>query len=76
MIYRYANAAGLVAEANTILTYADAENVSDWAKEAVSWLTTHGILNGRLGNRFDPRGNATRAEVSAVLARYVALVNG
>ena len=33
-----------------------------------------GIIGGKDGNRFDPTGNATRAEVAAVLHRYVELV--
>ncbi|MDD2972558.1 MAG: hypothetical protein PHE02_10555, partial [Lachnospiraceae bacterium] len=32
-----------------------------------------GILMGKDNNRFDPKGTATRAEVSAVLHRFVEL---
>lgn len=33
-----------------------------------------GILAGKDGNRFDSKGTATRAEVAAVLRRFVEIV--
>ena len=33
-----------------------------------------GIVKGKDGNRFDPQGNATRAEISIVLHRFVEIV--
>lgn len=71
MIYRYAKALGLVKATNTDLPFADAASVNEWAAEAVSWLSANGILIGKPGNVVDPSGNATRAEVSAVLERFV-----
>lgn len=71
MIYRYAKALDLVKTTKTDLPFADADSISEWATEAVSWLTANGILIGKPGNLADPTGNATRAEVSAVLERFV-----
>lgn len=71
MIYRYAKALELVKDGKTELAFVDADSVNDWAAEAVSWLTANGILIGKPGNVLDPQGNATRAEVSAVLERFV-----
>lgn len=45
-----------------------------WAKDAVKAMQQAGILTGKDGNRFDPKGTATRAEVAAVLRRFVEIV--
>ena len=72
MIYRYAGLKGLVkGEAPAELTYTDADQVSDWAYEAVAWMTANGLLIGRQNHDVDPLANATRAEVATVLARFV-----
>ena len=47
--------------------------MSDWAQEAVSALTSAGILSGKQENRFDPKGNATRAEMAIVFQRIMKL---
>jgi len=40
----------------------------------VNALVAQGILGGKPGNLFDPRGTAVRAEVAAVLHRFAAAV--
>jgi hypothetical protein len=54
------------------ITFADAGDISDYAKEPVKALVMQGIINGKPNNRFDPKGNATRAEFAAMLHRYAA----
>ena len=66
MLYRYAGGA---AEAGT-LSFADADMVSGWARDAVAWAADKGILTGRSAERLDPKGSATRAEVAAMLMRF------
>lgn len=56
------------------VSFADNGFVASWAAAAVKQMQTAGVINGKDGNRFDPQGTATRAEVSAVLHRYVELV--
>ena len=53
--------------------FADAAEVSSWAADAVLWARANGIINGKPGNLFDPAGVATRAEVSAILKRFIEL---
>jgi hypothetical protein len=53
------------------LSYDDAKDISDWAYEAVAWCSMEGIMTGLGGNRFEARGGATRAQVAAVLERYL-----
>ncbi|WP_373458168.1 S-layer homology domain-containing protein [Paenibacillus harenae] len=47
--------------------YADADSISQWAKQAVVKLTDLGIMNGKSHNRFDPAATATRAESAQVI---------
>lgn len=74
IVSNYAEATGLslpkvVAEC----AFDDAAAISAYAAEAVAQMQTAGILSGKTGNAFDPLGTATRAEVSAVLQRFVPL---
>lgn len=55
--------------------FADAAQISSYALEAVDWARANGIVNGKGNNRFDPKGNATRAEVAAMLMNYHKLTN-
>lgn len=54
--------------------FTDSSQISEWAAKEVKAMQRAGIIKGKDGNRFDPQGNATRAEVSAVLRRFVELV--
>lgn len=49
----------------------DNYQISAYAAVAVAWTQENGIINGKAGNAFDPQGTATRAEIAAVLHRYV-----
>ncbi len=55
-------------------TFTDHSAISAWAAKEVKAMQTAGIITGKDGNRFDPQGSATRAEVAAVLRRFVELV--
>lgn len=48
-------------------------DIAAYAKEAVKQMQMAGVMSGKNGNLFDPQGTATRAEVSAVLRRFVEL---
>ena len=56
------------------VTFADNANITSWAKEAVKSMQQAGVLAGKMGNQFDPKGNAARAEAAAVLHRFVEIV--
>ena len=75
IMQNYAKALGYtVPKTREAVTFADNGSIGSWAKDAVKAMQMAGILNGKDGNRFDPQGTATRAEVAAVLHRYVELV--
>lgn len=56
------------------LKFMDEEEISSYASEAVSTIQKAGIIKGKGNNRFDPKGNATRAEASSILRRFVEFV--
>lgn len=71
MLYRYAGEPA----AGSLSAFGDAENVSSWAVQAMVWATENGLINGVGGDLLNPQGQATRAQVAAILARFVTLVN-
>ncbi|MNY73471.1 hypothetical protein D3C86_2122700 [compost metagenome] len=56
------------------MEFTDGDSVSSWAKEAVNTIAAAGILNGKTGGIFDPKTNASRAEVATVLARWIQML--
>ena len=67
MLYRYAGSPAVNGE----LGFADAEHVSGYAENALLWAVQNGILNGMGDNRVAPKNNAERAQVAAMMARYL-----
>ena len=53
--------------------FADEASISSVAAQAVDWSRANHVVKGKAGNRFDPQGRATRAEVAAILQRFQAL---
>lgn len=69
MLYRYC---GSPAASGGLSTYADAASVSAFASDAMQWCVNNGIINGMDG-LLNSQGQATRAQVSAMFARYIRL---
>ena len=67
MLYRYAGSPAV----NGSLPFSDADTVSDYAKNALIWATQNGILNGYGDGRVGPKANAERAQVAAMMARFI-----
>ncbi len=67
MLYRNAGSP----EVSGTLTFADAESASAYAQDALIWAQQNGILSGIGENRVAPRATAERAQVAAMLARYL-----
>ncbi len=53
--------------------YADVSGIGSTYKTAVTAMQQAGIMMGGTGNKFNPKANATRAEVSSMLYRYIKL---
>ncbi len=60
---------------NISVKFADDKDISSWAKEAVHLMQALGLINGKGGNRFDPKGTATRAEIAAVIQQFDKIIN-
>lgn len=76
MMYRYAEYLGLdMSVKNDSHDFADSSEISSYAKKATAWAYENGIMTGKSGNRIDPAGNASRAEVAAVMTRFVKLIS-
>ena len=72
MLYRYAQYSGRVIQTGNDLTdFKDAARVSSWAQDAMLWAVHNGIITGKPGKLLDPQGTATRAEIAAMLRRFV-----
>ena len=50
--------------------FADGQQISSYARDAVSWCSANGVISGVGGNRFDPNGIVTRAQAAMVLMNY------
>ena len=53
--------------------FADQSKVSDWAVDAVEYLVGEGIMSGKPGNEFDPKGKLTRGETAKIIALALGL---
>ena len=51
-------------------SFDDAETVSDWAQDAVNWAHAEGLLAGTSATTLSPQGEATRAQLAAMLVRF------
>lgn len=67
LLYRYAGSPSV----SGTLHAADAASVSDYAEDALLWANQNGIVNGVGSNTIAPKDNAQRAQVAAMLARYL-----
>lgn len=70
ILHRYAVGIGLDAGGRADLSrFPDAGSVAAWGRDAIAWAVDAGILNGNGGSLL-PGGDATRAEVAAMLHRF------
>lgn len=60
----------LTNRADVLSGYADAAQVSGWARESMNWAVASEFITGS-GGKLDPRGAATRAQMAAILCRYM-----
>lgn len=67
LLYRFSGAP----EVKGSLQFNDAHEVSDYAENALIWATQNGIVNGVGNDHIAPRADAQRAQVAAMIARYL-----
>ncbi|MBQ4137023.1 MAG: S-layer homology domain-containing protein [Clostridia bacterium] len=71
MLYRYAKSTGKTL-GSAELDFADADKIDPDKREAIAYCVYAGIIKGYDDNTVNPKGHATRAEVSALLERFSA----
>lgn len=71
ILYRYAQYKGYdVTKRADLSGYSDNSQVSAYAKDALAWANAAKLVNGMTDTTLAPQGNATRAQVSAILHRF------
>lgn len=71
ILYRYAQYKGYdVTKQADLSGYSDNGQVSAYAKDALAWANAAKLINGVTNTTLAPQGNATRAQVSAILHRF------
>lgn len=76
ILHRYASHFGTMEGAeNALAAFADAAAVSEFAGDAVAWAVAAGIINGTTPTTLSPKGQASRAEIAAILMRFANLLN-
>ncbi|GEM_PF-2713014 len=53
------------------LAYSDSASISTWAVDGAAYTQETNVITGRDGNTFAPQEQATRAEVAAVMERFI-----
>ena len=56
--------------AENLTGFADADQVSSYAVPALNWAVGQGLVNGA-GGKLLPQANATRAQVAAIIHRFL-----
>ena len=70
ILHSYAQKKGMdVSKTADLAGYADAANMSVWAKDAMSWAVGSGLISGRSASTLAPAGSATRAECAVIFTQ-------
>lgn len=74
IMHRYAQYKGYdvsVGESTNILSYTDAESISEYAISAMQYAVGSGLMKGKTESTINPLDNATRSEIAAILQRFI-----
>ena len=69
IVYRYAEYKNCDITVNETANYVDSDSISDYARNAVDWLSEQEIMSGNTDGTFAPQANSTRAQTAAVFMR-------
>ncbi len=77
MLYRYARVMGYdVSQYGNTTGFADSGEISASSKAAISWAVANKLISGKENNKLEPTASATRAEVVAIVMRFLHLNEG
>ena len=74
MFWRYAKYKGYdvsIGEETNIIAYEDFDQISKWAVPAMQWACGSGLIRGRTVSTLAPGEGANRAEVAAIIMRFM-----
>jgi len=73
MMHRYAEVMGydITLPEDFVLTFPDADLISNWALAGKHWANYNGLIMGTNRGTLNPTGTATRAESATILMRFV-----
>ena len=72
ILHNYAEYKGMDVSARADLSkYADADSISSWATDVLSWANAEGLVNGMTEDTIAPKEAATRAQVAAIFQRFL-----
>ncbi len=73
MLYTYARVKGydLTKNDNALDDFTDNGKISNYAKDAMKWAVTQGVISGKGNGKVDPIGNATRAECAQMIMKLI-----
>ena len=74
IMFRYAKYKGYdvsVGESTNILSYTDAESISEYAIASMQYAVGSGLMKGKSDSTINPKDVATRAEIAAILQRFL-----
>ena len=72
IFYRYADYKGYkLTVTGNLDKFEDADKITDYAKTVMQWAVGNGLIKGKSETLLDPQGTATRAEIAAMLHRFV-----
>lgn len=73
ILYRYAESMGYDVSAQADLSgFPDAGDIQSYATQALAWAVAEGLLQGFEDDSLQPGGTATRAQIAAILMRFLA----
>ncbi len=74
IMHRYAKYKGYdvtVGENTNILSYDDFDSISEYAIASMQYACGSGLMKGKTESTLNPKDNATRAEIAAILHRFI-----
>lgn len=71
MLYRAAGSPEVTGSTQALDQFSDGRKVASWAQDAMIWCAEQGILQGDEQGKLNPNEESTRAQVAAMLTRFV-----
>lgn len=72
LLYRYTQHKNLdITGTGDLSDFTDKDKISAWATDSMKWAVGKGLISGKGNGMLDPSGTSTRAEIAAILMRFL-----